>query len=263
MRTLVVGLNEQGLQWQGILGDACVSLVNSIQEVPIASYDAVIICVGNDHKYSVARYALVNEKHALVIAPLWVNKLAHLEELQQIAAKNACVLYAAYPARFEPDFTHLQQSIVKKQIGEIYHCRITHAANQESNSNGALIDLTPQLLSLLWDWFGAEAVPNNLRIVHKDAFGRHVIFADFDAKCTFELEANFFAVNNSINVEIYGARDTLRVTYFYDLMVPELRAAHAHFMQMCAQEHASTDPSSDKWIYEELDRLSSEQTLLA
>lgn len=264
MRIIIVGLNEQGLLRQKIAGNAFVALVSNIQEVPINSYDAVIICTENENKYTVARYALVNKKHVLLSAPLWATSLGQLDELEQLSITNNVVFYIGYNYKFVADFIDIKQILQQKKLGEIYHCRVEYAAKAEHHHNGALIDLSPHLLNLLCFWFGTEILQSNFSLVHKDKFGRHVIIGDFSARSTIEIAAHFFAPSDSISLEIYGARDNLQLRYALDDQKHQALLAQdfAHFQELC-QLMPLIDCMVDKWIYAELDRLASEATLLA
>lgn len=265
MRIVVVGLNERALQRQNIAGADCVALTRSVHEIPLENFDAVIICTTIENKYAVARYALSNKKHVMFEAPLWGANLGQFEELEQLAIANKVGFYIAYSLRLVPEFDALQQNLQSKQLGEIYHCRLTYAAHVDQNENGALIDLVPHLLNLLGFWFGSEIMQKNFNIAHKDKFGRHVICADFNSRNTVELEANFFAPRDQLSVVIYGSRDMIEINYAY---TEEQRRAlqqteYQYFLQQCSQTQQGTDLVMDKWIFAEIDRLASEEMLLA
>lgn len=265
MRIVVVGLNEQGLQRQTIAGVSCIAITNNLQEIPLDAYDAVIICVDNELKYAVARYALLNNKHVMLDAPLWGTSLSQIDELEQLSITNHRVFYIAYNFCFVPDFVHVKELLQKRKIGEVLHCRLNYAARSDNAYNGALIDLCPQLLNLLSFWFGPEIMQHNFSIVHKDKFGRQIIFADFNSRFTIEVEANFFATVDRITAEIYAARDNISVSYSYDVkqLAALINLEFKHFTNLCQQICNFTDCVLDKWIYAELDRLGSEQMLLA
>jgi len=262
MRIIVVGLNEQGLQWQQIFGVATVALVRTIQEVPSHAYDAVIICTAQEHKYAVARFALSNRKHVLVAAPLWAANVGQLVELEQLAVAHNVVLHTAHLWRLLPEVVRVQQAW--PQLGEIYHCRVAHAGSINTRQNGALLDLGPHLLYLLSTWFGSALQQHNFNIVYKDQFNRHVVCADFNARCTLEIAAHFFAQQDQLCAEIYGAKGQLQIACIVDatcvhgLMVQELQ----YFQSLCVQVPA-VDCSVEQWIYAEVDRLLSEEVFLA
>lgn len=264
MRIIVIGLNEQGLQRQSTAGLDCVALTRAIHEIPVNNYDAALICNDNDNKYTAARFALTNKKHVLLEAPIWGTSQAQLAELEHLAATNNVVLYVAYNFRFVADFVNLQQTLNRKQLGEIQHCRIGYAANAESKQNGALIDLSPHLLDLLNFWFGSDIMHMNLNILHKDNYGRQIIFADFNSRFTLEIEANFLSRTNYIIVEIYGTRNNLHLRYEYTdearNRISELE--YEHFQALC-RKVVNRDCSLDKWIFAEIERLGHEQVLLA
>lgn len=265
MRIVVVGLNEQGLQQQTVAGVSCIAITNNLQEIPIDAYDAVIICVDNEIKYTVARHALHNKKHVMLNSPLWGTSLAQIDELEQLAITNQRVFYIAYSFCFVPDFVRIKEILQQRKLGETFHCRLSYAASADNAYDGALIDLCPQMLNLLSFWFGPEIMQHNFSIVHKDRYGRQVIFADFNSRFTIEVEANFFACEDRISAEIYAARDNISLSYKYDAQQRDALAnlEYQHFITLCQQHCNFTDCVLDKWIYAELDRLGSEEMLLA
>ena len=94
MKTTVVGLGVQGCKRRENAGPDLVSTVDpvnseaqyrSIQEVPLESYDAALICTPDEANFEIIKYCLSHSKHVLVEKPLWVPEERELLELEGIA----------------------------------------------------------------------------------------------------------------------------------------------------------------------------------
>lgn len=162
--------------------------------------------------------------------------------------------------RLLPDLLKTQQVLQSGALGELVHCRVAYAACVQNQQNGALLDLMPHVLDLLHFWLGEDVLQQHFSMLHKDALGRHVIVADFNAACTFELEANFFAQRSRVNAEFYGARESFQVSCEVDDAVSVVHKELA-FQPLSDQDSAGY--ALQKWIYAELDRLGCEHMLLA
>lgn len=259
---IIVGKTERGLQCLKILGADSVALVTNLQGIPIQSYDAVVICTSNESKFQCARYALVNNKHVFMTAPLWVNNADQIDELEQLAFKNQVMLHISNPLRFNTQFSAAQQFIASKQLGTIQFCRVAYSSTIDKKRDGAMLDLMPYLLDLMQFWFDLDHTQYNFNTIFKDAEGKHAIIADFYADMRIELAANFLHKRTELTVEIYAEHDTINFSYQPALSIT-IQQEINYFMQLCSIVPLQTNCSYAKWIFTELDRLSSEQILLA
>lgn len=311
MRVVVIGLGVQGVKRQHIAGSDCVATVDpvnanaqfrTIQEVPIASYDAVLVCTPDDPKYNVIRYALANKKHVLVEKPLWCQTVAQLQELAHLAQANNVVFYTAYNHRFEPHFVRMKQLLDSGVLGTIYQCRLFYgngtarlvrdSAWRDSGS-GVLADLGSHLLDTLHYWFGNTIMQHNFSIVSKSNFENcapdHVIFADFDAKLKIEAEMTLLSWRNHFTCDIFAANGSAHISslckwgpssFVHRQRVlpsgrpvetettlvqsdPTWELEYDYFKNLCAQAKPAIDFSVNQWIYTELERMASQELLLA
>ena len=104
MRVIVVGLGVQGNKRQAVAGKDVVATVDpvhpqaqfkSIEEVPLESYDAALLCIPDEPKIAILEYLLSNKKHLLVEKPLFANRQEDLGRLQKLAQQNGVTCYTA------------------------------------------------------------------------------------------------------------------------------------------------------------------------
>ena len=133
MRVVVAGLGVQGHKRRRVAGTdfiAAVDPVNTdaeyrrIEDVPLAAYDAVLVCIPDEPKVEVLGYLLGNGKHVLVEKPLWAANDKEIERLAALAKKHRVVCYTAYNHRFEPHFVRMRDLIKSGRLGAIYRCRM-------------------------------------------------------------------------------------------------------------------------------------------
>src|ERR1700737_1814269 len=117
MRVVVVGLGVQGRKRTTIAGQEVVATVDPvlldagyrrIEDVPLNSYDAALLCVPDAPKVELLTYLLGHGKHALVEKPLLSVNDGELTALAVLAAKTGTVCYTAYNHRFEPHFMRMR-----------------------------------------------------------------------------------------------------------------------------------------------------------
>ena len=177
MRVIVVGLGVQGNKRLAVAGKEAVATVDpvnpeanykSLQDVPLASYDAALVCTPDETKIELLTYLLGNGKHLLVEKPLLAKDNVELEKLAVIAREKRVVCYTAYNHRFEPHFVHMKQLIDSGRLGEIYCVRMFYGngtARLVRNSSwrdkdpGVLPDLGSHLLDTALFWFGKPTAP--------------------------------------------------------------------------------------------------------
>src|SRR5262245_14136780 len=133
MRVVVVGLGVQGHKRRAVAGEEAIATVDfanpeaqykALEDVPLASYDAALVCTPDEPKIELLTYLLSNGKHVLVEKPLWANDEEAIARLEQLAEKNSAVCYTAYNHRFEPHFLRMRDLIASGKLGQIYRCRM-------------------------------------------------------------------------------------------------------------------------------------------
>jgi predicted dehydrogenase len=311
MRVIVVGLGVQGAKRQRIAGADCIATVDpvnpaadykSIQDVAISSYDAVLLCIPDEPKYSLIRYALVNKKHVLVEKPLWCPDVRQLEELEHLAKANNVVCYTAYNHRFEPHFMRMKQLLDSNALGKIYHCRMFYGNGTarlvrdsawRDTGAGVLPDLGSHLLDTLNYWFGSKVKNCHFNIVSKQCFENkapdHVIFASHGGFLSIEAEMTLLSWRNHFTCDIFAENGSAHISslckwgpssFTYRKRVlpsgrpveeehtlvqsdPTWELEYAHFKKICEQPSVAQDLGTDQWIYTELERLGNEELLIA
>ena len=171
MRFLQVGLGVQGNKRLAIGKKEIIGTVDinnnkakykKIKEVPLDSYDSVIISVPDNEKFRLIKYALENKKNVMVEKPLWTFKIKDIYKLEKIAHKNNVLLYVCYNHRFEPHFKTVKKIILSKKIGKIYYCslfygngtaKLVKGSSWRDKGNGVITDLGSHLLDTINYWF--------------------------------------------------------------------------------------------------------------
>src|SRR6267142_1446235 len=125
MRIAVVGLGVQGHKRRAAAGGECVATVDPvnpeaqhrrIEDVPLASYAAALVCTPDDAKIELLAYLLAQKKHLLVEKPLF-GRPEELHKLKALAAQNRVTCYTAYNHRFEPHFVRMKALLDSGRLG--------------------------------------------------------------------------------------------------------------------------------------------------
>jgi scyllo-inositol 2-dehydrogenase (NADP+) len=230
MRVIVVGLGIQGRKRLAIAGSDAVATVDpviadaqfrAVGDVPLASYDAALVCTPDDAKLELLDYLIENDKHILVEKPLFAAKTSALEELRKAAQAHRVVCYTAYNHRFEPHFVRMRDLIRGGDLGKIYLCRMFYGngtARDVRNSPwrdqgaGVLPDLGSHLLDTAMFWFGEPTAP--FAIWSADRFENrafdHLTFGNRGTP-VLELEMSLLSWRNHFTADVYGERGSAHI----------------------------------------------------
>jgi scyllo-inositol 2-dehydrogenase (NADP+) len=300
MRVIVVGLGVQGYKRRRIAGAdfiADVDPVNrearyrSVAEVPLAEYDAALVCVPDNAKLDLLTYLLGNGKHVLVEKPLFAPDDALILELEALARSNGVICYTAYNHRFEPHFVRMRDLVISGELGRLYRCRMFYGNGTarlvrdsawRDQGAGVLPDLGSHLLDTVRFWFGAPA--GDFAIVSSDRFENrapdHVVFASGTSKPQLELEMTLLSWRNHFTCDVFAEHGSAHIrslckwgpsTFTHRTRVlpsgrppehaitlvmddPTWTAEYAHFRQLCAGG-STTDLSNDLWLNRTLRQL--------
>src|SRR5262245_45299312 len=105
MRVAIVGLGVQGHKRRAVAGQDLATTVDPvnpeaeyrrIEDVPIAVYDAALVCTPDEAKLPILDYLAGHRKHALVEKPLLASDEGEITALRDRARANAAILYTAY-----------------------------------------------------------------------------------------------------------------------------------------------------------------------
>jgi len=230
MRVVIVGLGIQGRKRRAIAGtDAAASVdpvsseadFRNLTDVPLAGYDAALVCTPDDAKLELLTYLLENGKHVLVEKPLLAPDTAVLEHLAVLARSRGAVCYTAFNHRFEPHFIRMKEVIESGVLGRIYLCRMFYGngtARDVRNSPwrdrgaGVLPDLGSHLLDTALFWFGQIDAP--FAVWSADRFeNRAYDHLTFGARGTpvLEMEITLISWRNHFTADIYGERGTAHI----------------------------------------------------
>ena len=172
MRVIVVGLGVQGRKRLAAAAAEAVATVDpfnreaqyaSVQEVPLAAFDAALVCTPDEAKLELLTYLLSNGKHVLVEKPLFAASSAQLDQLKAVAVRHGAVCYTAYNHRFEPHFVRMKALLDSGRLGRIYSARLFYGNGTarlvrdsawRDRDAGVLPDLGSHLLDTALFWFG-------------------------------------------------------------------------------------------------------------
>ena len=230
MRVIVVGLGVQGEKRRQVAGKDFVAAVDpvkpaaqyrDIREVPLASFDAALVCIPDHPKIDVLTYLLANGKHVLVEKPLWAVDEASIVQLEQLAQTRRLVCYTAYNHRFEPHFITMKKIIQSGELGRLYHCRLFYGNGTarlvrdsvwRDQGAGVLTDLAPHLLDLMDFWFKQRS---DYEVVMARCFENsaldHVILANRHLEPQLELEMTLLSWRNHFTCDIFGENGTAHI----------------------------------------------------
>ena len=230
MRVVVVGLGIQGKKRKAIAGDEVVACVDvtatgvdykTIDEVPLSSYDAALVCTPDQEKLDILRYLLSHRKHVLVEKPLLAESEEELRELLKLSRSTHTACYTAYNHRFEPNLVRLKETLDSGVLGGIYLARIFYGngtARDVKNSIwrdqgiGVLSDIGSHLLDIMLFFFGS--FDSKFEMWSYDTFENracdHVLFGS-RGKPVLEMEATLLSWRNTFNMDLYGERGSAHV----------------------------------------------------
>ncbi|MDX2099764.1 MAG: Gfo/Idh/MocA family oxidoreductase [Leptolyngbyaceae cyanobacterium bins.59] len=223
MRVAIVGLGIQGKKRKAIAGSDVTATVDpfseaaqykTIDQVPLADYDAALVCTPDQVKPEILTYLLSNGKHVLVEKPLLAADTEEIWKLERLARANQVTCYTAYNHRFEPHIARLKELIDSQMLGSIYMARLFYGngtARDVRNSPwrdkglGVLPDLGSHLLDMCLFLFGkpeGQFQPWSYNRFENQAFDH--FFFGCAGKPLLELEMTLLSWRNSFSLDVYG-----------------------------------------------------------
>jgi scyllo-inositol 2-dehydrogenase (NADP+) len=305
MKVIVVGLGTQRKKRQRVAGADYVASVDpgnaeadyhSVQDVPLADYDAALACLPDEPKLDIIRYFLNNGKHVLVEKPLWAPRDTDIEALEKLARAKGAVLYTAYNHRFEPHFVRMRDLIASGKLGTIYSCRmfygngtarIVRDSDWRDTGAGVLPDLGSHLLDTCRFLFGD--IPHTIPVIAPKRLEKsapdHVIIGTEKQRPRLELEMTLCMWHNHFTCDILADKGSAHIeslckwgpsSFIHRQRVlpsgrpteevltlpegdPTWALEYAHFKNLCRHK-ATADLSNDLWLCHTLQRLAHEAT---
>lgn len=229
MRVVVVGLGVQGHKRRAVAGADVVATVDPVnaeaqckhlQEVPLGSYDAALLCIPDEPKIELIRFLLTNGKHVLVEKPLFGDR-TKLEELKSLSARHRAACYTAYNHRFEPHFTRMKALIDSGRLGRIYSIRMFYGNGTarlvrdsawRDQGAGVLPDLGSHLLDTVLFWLGKPV--NGFKIQSANRFENrafdHVAFGASDMPAV-NLEVTLLSWRNHHYTDVFAEKGSAHI----------------------------------------------------
>lgn len=300
MRVVVVGLGIQGRKRTAIAGTDVVATVDpvvthasarQIEDVPLDSYDAALVCTPDEPKVALLTYLLSHGKHVLVEKPLLAARRDALEELQAIAERTGAVCYTAYNHRFEPHLASVKRLLSEGRIGKVFQASFYYGngtARDVRNSAwrdrglGVIPDLASHLLDLCEFLFGRPAGMPTVWTAQRfeNAAFDYFLLGYPDGAPVLKLEGTLLSWRNHFRLDIVGERGTIQVHSLCkwgptSLVVrgrvlpsgkpdeevvtleqkdPTWAIEYAHFRGLCEQGRV-TNLATDMWINDVLHHL--------
>jgi scyllo-inositol 2-dehydrogenase (NADP+) len=300
MRVIVVGLGVQGRKRRRFAGADFVAAVDPVnrdaefrdlQDIPLAGFDAALLCVPDEPKVELLDYLLGNGKHCLVEKPLWAGDDADIARLEALARARGAVCYTAYNHRFEPHFVRMRDLIASGELGEIYRCRMFYGngtarlvrdSRWRDQGSGVLPDLGSHLLDTARFWFGD--IGDDFRVVSAARFENrapdHVVIDAVERRPALELEMTLLMWRNHFTCDILAEKGSAHISSLCKWgpasfvkrtrVLPSGRPPedevtlveddptwaleYAHFKELVA-EGVAADLASDLWLNRTLRRL--------
>lgn len=134
-----------------------------IEDVPLGSYDAALVCTPDEAKIGLLTYLLSNGKHLLVEKPLFAETSEQLLKIKKLAETNRVTCYTAYNHRFEPHFVRMKALLDSGRLGKVYcirmfygngTARLVRESAWRDRGAGVLPDLGSHLLDTALFWLG-------------------------------------------------------------------------------------------------------------
>ena len=291
MRVVVIGLGNQGQKRMAVAGDEVIATVDpanprakfeAIEQVPLDSYDAAIVCTSDAAKVDILRYLLSNGIDVLVEKPLFAPDVERIVELGEVAKLTGATCYTAYNHRFEPNIQRLKKVLDDQILGDIYTTRIfygngtafdTKRSPWRDSGLGVLADLGSHLLDLSLFLFGntrREFEPWSLSRLENRSLD-HVLFGS-TGKPVLEFEVTLLSWLNTFTIDVLGELGSAHVaglrkwgtstftlrTRVFPSGVPEedVQASegddatwaleYRHFKSLCGKGFSSIE--TDAWI---------------
>jgi scyllo-inositol 2-dehydrogenase (NADP+) len=291
MRVVVAGLGVQGQKRLAIAGGDAVATVDPvapsaryrrIEDVPIDSYDAALVCTPDQAKLPLLSYLLARGKHVLVEKPLLAGSPEEFQRLQGLAARHQAACYTAYNHRFEPHILRLKRTLDSGELGRVYLAKFFYGngtARDVRNSAWRDQDLGvfPDLGSHLLDWtlflFGPPSAPPRVSAAHRfeNRAYDHFRFG-FDGAPSLDFEITLLSWRNTFRCDVFAEKGSAHIdclckwgpstftlrrrvlpsgrppeeTERLECPDPSWQAEYDHFLELC--RHPSTNLDNDIWI---------------
>src|SRR5437764_1960456 len=231
LRVIVVGLGIQGNKRRQFAGQDFVAAVDplnkeaqyrSVEDVPLAGYEAALVCIPDEPKVELLTYLLSNSKHVLVEKPLWAAEDRQIERLEQLARAKGVVCYTAYNHRFEPHFVRMRRLIESGDLGRLYRCRMFYGNGTarlvrdsawRDQGAGVLPDLGSHLLDTANFWFGEVGTDFTVYSARRfeNRAADHVVIGSRTTRPQLELEMTLLSWRNHFTCDLFAEQGSAHI----------------------------------------------------
>jgi predicted dehydrogenase len=292
VRLVVAGLGVQGHKRLRVGGESVVATVDpiapgashaAIGQVPVADYDAAMLCLPDAAKAEILAQLVRAGKHVLVEKPLVAPGTFDLAALEREARERGVAVYAAYNHRFEPHLARLGELLRDGVVGEPHRVSIFYgngtardvrSSPWRDEGLGVIGDLAPHLLDILEFTTGRPDGPLEVWSAgrHENAAPDHFLLGFPQAMPVVTLEGSLLSWRNTFRLDVLGTEGsahvrglckwgpstlTVRERVLPSGKPPERRwtleqadptwaLEHEHFLALCAEPH--TDLDRDRWV---------------
>ncbi len=192
--------------------------------------DVVLILTSMNEHASIAKKALLNQKHVLVEKPMATN-MKDLKELYKLAKKSETFLFAAPFVILSPTFQAIHQELNKKTIGNVSLARARYGWSGPNwgewyykTGGGPLFDLGVYNITTLTGLLGPvkniiakSSISKPFRIINGKKIkvmtdDNFQILLEFQNKCLANVTTGFTMQQySSPAVELYGSDGTIQM----------------------------------------------------
>ena len=264
MKTVIVGLGGQGKKRIDVAGEDVVATIDpaiskahysNIEQVPLDSFDAALVCTPDQTKLDILGYLLSHGKHVLVEKPLLSTDPEQIRRLGETARSTGAACYTAYNHRFEPHIMRLKDLLDQGELGDIYLAKFFYGngtALDVRNSSwrdqglGVLSDLGSHLLDLtlyLFEQRGGEFEPWAFNRFENNAVD-HFLFGSA-GRPVLEFEASLLSWRNTFTVDVFGQLGSAHVNGLCKWGQSTLAVRKRVFPSGKPEEHVQTADGPD------------------
>ncbi|RMD60589.1 MAG: gfo/Idh/MocA family oxidoreductase [Alphaproteobacteria bacterium] len=297
MRVIVVGMGIQGAKRRAVAGADVVATVDplrddadrrDVQEVPLDTYDAALVCTPDEPKIALIEYLLGHQKHVLVEKPLFApDGDTAFDRLAALARDNNVICYTAYNHRFEPHFQRMKEVLDSGVLKTVYAlrmfygngtARLVRESGWRDRGAGVLPDLGSHLLDTVLFWLGQPPeAPFQVQLArcHENRAFDHVVIT-CDGAPAIQLEMMLLSWRNEFYADLYAEAGSAHIRslckwgpssfILRDRKLPSGRPderaetlvqpdptwalEYAHFKRLCAAPaaHGFGNLDNDRWI---------------
>ena len=223
MRTIIVGLGNQGRKRKAVAGKDAVATIDpfvedadypTIQNVPLDAFDEALVCTPDEQKLEVLTYLLGHGKHVMVEKPFPSIPQSEIDKIADLARSAGVACYTAYNHRFEPHIASLAALLSAGSLGNLYTARLFYgngtaqdvkSSPWRDTGSGVWHDLGSHLLDITLFLFGTSV--GRFETWAADQFETrsfdHAVFASNGCPAV-QLEASYLSWRNTFTADVYG-----------------------------------------------------------